>query len=91
MTAQLTLPSRLDLTAARSLARDIYASAGDLEVDASQVTHLGGLCLQVLLAAAHSCMADGRRFAIKDASADFDAAISLFGVDFSDITRTSGP
>ena len=48
----MTLPARLDLTAARRLMRDFRDRSGDpLTVDASQVDLLGGLCLQVLLAA----------------------------------------
>ncbi len=89
MTAQLTLPARLDLTAAKPLARDLSALTGNLELDASGVTHLGGLCLQVLLAAAQSCQADGRGFAISAPSDDFDAALSMFGVDPSQLTRNA--
>ena len=89
MTAQLTLPARLDLTAAKPLAQDIAALTGDLELDASQVTHLGGLCLQVLLAAAQSCQASGRGFQVTAPSEDFDAALSMFGVDPSQLTRNA--
>ncbi|MBA4491837.1 lipid asymmetry maintenance protein MlaB [Paracoccus sp. S1E-3] len=89
MTARLTLPARLDLTAAKPLASDIAALAGDVELDASGVTHLGGLSLQVLLAAAQSCRAAGRSFAIVAPSTDFDAALTLFGVDPSHLTRNT--
>ena len=87
MTAQLTLPARLDLTAARPLAKDISALTGDLELDASQVKHLGGLCLQVLLAAAQTSQANGHGFAISAPSEDFDAALAMFGIDPSQLSR----
>ena len=70
-------------------AHDLSALTGNLELDASGVTHLGGLCLQVLLAAAQSCQADGRGFAISAPSDDFDAALSMFGVDPSQLTRNA--
>ena len=89
MTAQLTLPARLDLTAARPLAQDLAALTGDLDLDASQVTHLGGLCLQVLLASAQSCQASGRGFQVSTPSDDFDAALAMFGVDPSQLTRNA--
>ena len=89
MTAQLTLPARLDLTAAKPLAQDIAAQTGDLHFDASKVTHLGALCLQVLLAAAQSCQASGRGFAISAPSKEFDAALSMLGVDPSQLTRNA--
>lgn len=89
MTAQLTLPARLDLTAAKPLARDLSALTGDLELDASQVTHLGGLCLQVLLAAAQSCQTAGHGFVVSDPSEDFDAALAMLGVDPSQLTRNA--
>ncbi|NHF73218.1 STAS domain-containing protein [Paracoccus xiamenensis] len=87
MAAQLTLPARLDLTAAKPLAREISALVGDVELDASGVTHLGGLCLQVLLAAAQSFQISGRSFAISSASEEFQAALSMFGVDPAQLPR----
>ena len=81
MTAGLTLPARLDLTAARPLARDLAALDGDVALDASEVVHLGGLCLQILLAARQHCLAGGRGFDILGRSAEFDEALCLFGVD----------
>ncbi|MFV0409987.1 MAG: lipid asymmetry maintenance protein MlaB [Paracoccus sp. (in: a-proteobacteria)] len=81
MVTTLILPARLDLTVARPLARDISELSGNVAIDASGVTHLGGLCLQILLAARQYCEASGRSFKIADRSDDFDAALALFGVD----------
>lgn len=81
MTVALPLPARLDLTSARPLARDIAAIDGDIRLDASGVRFLGGLCLQILLAARQHCAAGGRGFAISPRSTEFDDAIHAFGVD----------
>lgn len=60
--ASVTLPERLDTSAAFALKTTIeqaIANAGAQQValDASGVTHLGGLCLQVLLASRCPVMA----------------------------------
>ncbi|MFD1795605.1 STAS domain-containing protein [Paracoccus aurantiacus] len=80
MTTNLTLPARLDLIAARPLAREIAASSGDLLLDASQVKFMGGLCLQILLAARQNCIAARRGFSVVASSVDFEDAVSLFGI-----------
>jgi chemotaxis protein CheX len=76
----LRLDAVLDLRAAAPL-RDalIEARGAPLCVDASRVEMLGGLCLQVLLAARHAWMRDGASFTITPRSAGFDAAITAFG------------
>lgn len=89
MDAPLTLAPRLDLTAARPLAGQIAATTGDLILDASQVAHLGGLCLQILLAAARQCRAEGRGFVIRDRSDGFEAALRQFGVNPCDLAERS--
>ncbi|MDO5644005.1 MAG: STAS domain-containing protein [Paracoccus sp. (in: a-proteobacteria)] len=76
----LTLGERLDLVAARPLARDIAAITGDIRLDASGVGFLGGLCLQLLLAASQQAARMGRGFAVVDASQEFNDALALFGV-----------
>lgn len=81
MTASVTLPARLDLTAAKALARDLADIKGDMVLDASGVTHLGGLCLQILLATSRHCAGSGRGFEIEGGSAEFGDALGLFGVD----------
>ncbi|MBT9383256.1 STAS domain-containing protein [Pseudooceanicola sp. CBS1P-1] len=69
MTAPLVLPPKLDLPAAGPLAEALRARLdGDLEVDAGEVTHLGALCLQVLLSAATSLRAGGHAMTIRHAS-----------------------
>lgn len=50
-----------------------------LEIDASGVQRLGGLCLQVLLAASRAWADDGCPLAFTSRSAAFDDALALFG------------
>jgi CheY-like chemotaxis protein len=48
MSDPVKLPAPLELTAAMSLVGDLRKVEGDVRVDTSAVTHLGGLCLQAL-------------------------------------------
>jgi chemotaxis protein CheX len=78
--AVVGLPPILDLKAASQL-RDEFCAAkgGPLEVDASKVQRLGGLCLQVLLSAQRSWAVDGKPFRVVDPSPDFLEGIKSFG------------
>ncbi len=84
----LKLPRRLDLTAARRLKADLLALSGrPLRLDAAEVTHLGGLCLQLLLAAANHWHLSGQPLAIEPRSTAFDAALTAFGIDRSTLEQ----
>lgn len=77
----LPLPSRLDLSVAQSLTRDILSMrGGPVTLDASGVAYLGGLGLQLLLAAARQWRQDGQDFAVLPRSGEFDGALALFGL-----------
>jgi chemotaxis protein CheX len=84
MTADILLPARLDLSAASSLLADLQAalskSERPLSVDAGKVGQIGGLCLQVILAAAAECRQNGRAFHLAPRSSAFDEAVARFGV-----------
>lgn len=81
MTARVSLAARLDLPAARPLAAALKAQEGkDIEIDAGAVTHLGGLCLQVLIAAALAWRAAGKSLTFSAQSEDFTSALSVFGL-----------
>jgi chemotaxis protein CheX len=81
MTARVALAARLDLPAAAPLAEEIRARAGsDIEIDASAVSHLGGLCLQVLIAAAAAWREAGNALTVSAMSEDFTAALAVFGL-----------
>ncbi len=77
----LRLSRRLDLTAAAGLRADLLARAGDdLSLDAEDVAHLGGLCLQVLLAAGAHWRLQGRCLSLGRRSPAFDAALDSFAI-----------
>ena len=80
-TGTLTLPARLDLTAARRLTRELRDRSGSpLQIDASGVEVLGGLCLQVLLAARQQWHDRQLALVLSARSAAFDAALVHFGL-----------
>lgn len=59
----ITLAAILDLKAAGPLKAEIQSHAGSpLDLDTSKVERMGGLCLQVLLAAAETWRAAGLPF-----------------------------
>ena len=77
----ITLAPRLDLSTASTTAEAIRNQRGtDLTLDASQVTHLGGLGLQVILSAARTWAQDGTFLTIEPRSEAFNEALALFGV-----------
>ena len=65
----LTLSPKLDLAAASALMTDLQNStSAELTLDMSEVKHFGALCMQVILAAATSANADGRKISITNPS-----------------------
>jgi len=76
----LQLDAVLDLKAAAPLKAALMEHRGEaLEIDASQVQRLGGLCLQLLLAADRSWAEDGQPLSIAPRSQAFDDALGQFG------------
>jgi chemotaxis protein CheX len=81
--ASLHLGAVLDLKAAAGLHQEILALRGhDLVLNASDVTRLGGQCLQVLLAAMFAWQADGKSFSFDHPSPSFISALDMFGFAF---------
>lgn len=77
----LPLPARLDLTEARPLALALQERVGGpLRLDASEVEHLGALCLQLLIAASQRWRADDHEFEITPRSDAFTEALISFGL-----------
>lgn len=77
--AKLMLEPVLDLGAAERLhARLLELRGQPLDIDASQVERLGGLCLQVLMSARNTWRADGQSAVIGQTSAAFDDAWAMF-------------
>lgn len=70
MTAPVNLDEKLDHAAAAPLRADLLARAGaDICLDGRAVRGLGGLCAQVLLAAARLWRANGQAFEIQTSDA----------------------
>ncbi|AZS19784.1 MULTISPECIES: STAS domain-containing protein [unclassified Caulobacter] len=80
MAAAIALPENLDLKAAGPLKAALLERRGAaITVEADQVRRLGGLCLQVLLAARKAWDQDGQSFCIKGPSEAFVETTRLFG------------
>lgn len=80
MTAALTLPPVLDLNAAAPLKADLLALRGqDVTLDGAAVERLGGLCLQVLLAAAKTWAEDDLNLRLGFLSQAFSEQWAAFG------------
>jgi chemotaxis protein CheX len=78
--AAISLPPVLDLQAADPLRAELLSLRGrPLQVDASQVNRLGGLCLQVLMSAKKLWAEDGQSFTLEDPSEVFSEQLSAFG------------
>jgi len=78
---KLALGETLDLPAAIPLAAKILKLRGKvLRIDASNVAHLGGQCLQVLLSAAQTWRADDVALTLRDPSPEFLQNLALFGI-----------
>lgn len=76
----MLLARNLDLSAAAPLWSSLTkARGGALELDASQVERLSGVCLQVLLAAAAAWRAAGLDFRIVESSQAFSDAVEIMG------------
>ncbi len=81
MVKKLMLKERLDSQAAGDLRGEILAAEGaDLTLNASAVTFLGGLCLELLMCARQVWEASGHAFSIEAPSEAFAENLSRFGL-----------
>ena len=82
LTNPIKLPPRLDLAAAQKLLGDV--SEADLsqtvELDASDVDHLGTLCVQVLIAAARAAKEAGGKLSISNLSERVESQLETMGL-----------
>lgn len=88
--ASLKLRSILDLTAAEPLKADFLSLRGQsINIDASDVDRVGGLCLQVLMSAHKTWNRDGMSFAFHEPSPAFQDCMALLGASsfLSSLTR----
>ena len=82
MISTLRLDPVLDLKAAQPLKVALTEHRGGaLQLDASGVERLGGLCLQVLIAARRAWSEEGHDMTIEPRSAAFTAAAALFAAE----------
>jgi chemotaxis protein CheX len=87
----LQLPSVLDVKAASALQRQFLARRGAaLQVDASHVERVGGLCLQVLLAAQAAWANDRQVLVFANPSQELRAGLDAFGVKPDALTYREG-
>ena len=77
--ATVVLPSVIDLKAVAPLHQALLAARGrPLSVDASGVSRLGALGLQVLMSARATWAEDGQSFAVVQPSEEFNGALAQF-------------
>ena len=74
MSDPIVLPSKLDLPAAVPLLNDLRACDGDIVLDAKDLSHLGALCLQVLISGAKTARDAGHEVAVPFTPGRSDAA-----------------
>ena len=78
--ATVSLAPVLDLQAAEPLRAELMALRGrPLDLDASQVTRMGGLCLQVLMSARKIWAEDGVCLTVDQPSSAFSEQLAAFG------------
>ncbi len=82
MAETITLPARLDLPAAQDLVNTLNATKAEDEItiDASDVTHLGALCTQALLAASTRANAAGGAILIENLSERVEEQLGHMGL-----------
>ena len=92
MSHLVELPARLDHQAARNLYAALRAApAGDIRLDAGKVTFVGGLALQILLAAAAKWRSSGHHFACEPRSPAFADDIIRLGADPAELHEDQEP
>ena len=79
MSDAIQLPARLDLPGAVALVNDLRDRPGPICLDAAEVTHLGALGLQALVAISRHVTARGDGFEITNASDKFTAHMEIMG------------
>lgn len=87
----MRLPQILDIAAAAPLWSELSRARGrPVELDASDVERVGGLCLQVLLTARAAWLADCLAFRVVNPSTGFVEATRLMGAaDLSGQVRSA--
>jgi chemotaxis protein CheX len=80
MSQSYQLPAVIDSASVAALKSALLEHRGtDLSIDASAVQRIGGLGLQVLLSAARTWSAEGRKFGVTGSSESFNEMLRLTG------------
>ncbi|ALN71196.1 STAS domain-containing protein [Aureimonas sp. AU20] len=86
--AVLALPSVLDITASAGLHTTLLAHRGTpLALDASAVKRLGGQCLQLLISANRTWVADGVPLRLSGVSEAFERDLGLMGLTCDELLQ----
>jgi chemotaxis protein CheX len=81
MSGVVQLASRLDRAAAGPLKEALLAQPDtDIDLDATEVSHIGALCFQVILSAQQSLQANGHTLRITNATEDTRTGFQLLGL-----------
>jgi len=87
----LPLPETMDRKAVLALQRTLLDQRGaDAVLDASQVRRMGGLAIEMLIAARKQWQSDGKTLSIRDASDQFVTALEAVGASV-ELLQTGGP
>ena len=77
----LKLPARMGLAEVKPLIAELReTSSQDVEIDSTDVTHLGTLCIQALIAAARAHKASGTTFSFATSGDAFTQQLALLGL-----------
>lgn len=87
--AEVIVPEgKLDLSAATRLHSELGALRGqDVELDLSQATSLGALCLQILIAACKTAKDGGRTFRVTATNDRIDNNLAAMGMPADKLTE----
>lgn len=82
LTDTLKLQARMDLAAAQKLVSDLSEAdlSKPLTLDASDVEHLGALCVQAIIAAARGASSSGGSFKIENISERVETQLATMGL-----------
>lgn len=90
--AALSLPARMDTDSADQLREDLIDLRGAaLDLDGSEVVHLGARCLGMLISAAKTWAHDGQVLRMQNASDDLERDLQRMGADLALISNTEVP
>jgi chemotaxis protein CheX len=86
------LPEILDLRAASPLATELLAARGQqLTIDGANVQKVGAQCIQVLLSAKATWLADGLYIAVSNPSETLLEALETLGITVAEISEQESP